>query len=62
MPPTIFVLGIMQPTDEMGVMVKSIGRHLSFVVILAVVTRSGLFLSPLPNDSELLVGMLNDLL
>jgi hypothetical protein len=52
----------MEPTDEMGVVIKSICGDLSFVVVLAVVTCGGLFLSPLPNDSELLVGMLNDLL
>jgi len=46
----------------MGVVVKSIGGDLSFVVVLAVVTRGCLFFSPLPDDSELLVGMLNDLL
>jgi hypothetical protein len=55
-------LGVVEPTDEMGVVIKSICRDLSFVVILAVVTRGGLLLSPLSNDSELLVGMLNDLL
>jgi hypothetical protein len=46
----------------MSVVIKSICRDLSFVVILAVVTRGSLLLSPLPNDPELLVGMLNDLL
>jgi hypothetical protein len=52
----------MEPTDQMGVVIKSICRDLSFVVILAVVARGGLLLSPLPNDSEFLVGVLNDLL
>jgi hypothetical protein len=46
----------------MGVVVKSIRSDLSCVVILAVVTRGGLFFGPLPDYSELLVGMLNDLL
>jgi hypothetical protein len=46
----------------MCVVVKSIGSNLSFVVVLAVVARSGLFFRTLANDSELLVGMLNDLL
>lgn len=45
----------------MGVVIKPIGSHLSVVVILAVVARGGLFFSTLPNDSEFLVGMLNDL-
>jgi hypothetical protein len=61
-PPTIFVLRIMEPTDLMGIMVETIGSHLSFVVILTVVTSGGLFFSPFPNDSEFLMGMLNDLL
>ncbi len=62
MSPTVFVFGIMEPADEMGVVVQLIGSSLSFVVILAVVTRSRLFLGSLPNDTELLVGVLNNLL
>jgi hypothetical protein len=58
----MLVFGIMQPTDKMGVVVKSIGSGLSFVIILAVVTGGSLFFGPLPNNSELIVGMLNDLL
>jgi hypothetical protein len=45
-----------------GVVVQSIGRSLSFVVILAVVPRGGLLFRSLPNDTELLVGVLNNLL
>ncbi|HEY1446868.1 MAG TPA: hypothetical protein VGF51_18485 [Acidimicrobiales bacterium] len=62
MPPTIFVFGIMKPTDLMGIVVEPIGSDLSLVVILTVVTRGGLLFSPLPNDSELLMGVLNNLL
>jgi hypothetical protein len=43
-------------------MVQSIGSGLSFLVILAVVARGCLLLGSLPNDAELLVGVLNDLL
>jgi hypothetical protein len=55
-------LGIVKPTDEMGIVVKTISGDLSFVVILAVVTRRSLFFRTLPHDSQLLVGVLNDLL
>jgi hypothetical protein len=61
-PPTIFVLGIVEPTDEVGIVVESVSRDLRFVVILAVITGGGLLLGPLSNDSELFVGMFNDLL
>lgn len=46
----------------MGVVVQSIGSGLSFVVFLAVVTRGRLLFGSLPNDTELLVSMLNNLL
>jgi hypothetical protein len=62
MAPTIFVFGIMQPTNKMGVVVKSIGSGLSFVVILAVVTSGCLFFGSLANNSEFVVCMLNNLL
>jgi hypothetical protein len=39
-----------------------IGSGLSFVVILAVVARRCLFFGSLPNNAELLVGVLNNLL
>jgi hypothetical protein len=60
--PTVFVFGIMQPTREMGVVVESIGRSLSFVVILAVVTCGRLLLGSFPNDAELLMCVFNNLL
>jgi hypothetical protein len=43
-------------------MVQSIGSGLSFLIILAVVARGCLLFGSLPNDAELLVGVLNDLL
>jgi hypothetical protein len=43
-------------------MVQAIGRGLSFVVILAVVARGCFLFGSLPNDAELLVGVLDDLL
>ena len=46
----------------MGVVVESIGSGLSLVVILAVVARRCLFFGSLPNDAELVVGVLNNLL
>jgi hypothetical protein len=52
----------MQPTNKMGVVVKSIGSGLSFVVILAVVTSGRLFFGSLANNSEFVVCMLNNLL
>jgi hypothetical protein len=52
----------MKPTDLMGIVVEPVGSDLSLVVILTVVTRGGLLFSPLPNDSELLMGVLNNLL
>jgi hypothetical protein len=61
-PPTLFVLVIVQPMDEMGVVVQSIGSRLSFVVILAVVARGGLLFGPLPNDAKLVVGVLDNFL
>jgi hypothetical protein len=45
----------------MGVVVKSIGSGLSFVVILAVVTRGRLLFGSLPNDTEFFVGVLDNL-
>ena len=43
-------------------MVQLIGSGLSFVIILAVVARCGLLFGSLPNDAELVVGVLNNLL
>jgi hypothetical protein len=60
--PTVFVFVIVQPMDEMGVVVESIGGRLCFVVVLAVVTRGRLFFSSLPNDTKLVVGVLDNLL
>jgi hypothetical protein len=45
-----------------GVVVQLIGSGLSFVVILAVVARGCLLFGTLPNDAELVVGVLNNLL
>jgi len=42
--------------------VQSIGSGLSFVVVLAVVARGRLLFHSLPNDTKLLVGVLNNLL
>jgi hypothetical protein len=42
--------------------VQSIRSGLSFVVILAVVARGCPLFGSLPNNAELLVGVLNDLL
>lgn len=43
-------------------MVQLIGSGLSFVIVLAVVARGCLLFGSLPNDAELVVGMLNNLL
>jgi hypothetical protein len=61
-PPAIFVRSIMQPTDQVCVMVESIGSSLSFLVILAVVARGRLLFRSLLHNTELLVSMLNNLL
>jgi hypothetical protein len=45
-----------------GVVVQSIGSGLSFVVVLSVVARSGFLFGSLANDTEFLVGVLNNLL
>jgi hypothetical protein len=52
----------MQPTHQVCVVVQSIRGGLSFVVILAVVARRCLLFGSLPNNTELLVGVLNNLL
>jgi hypothetical protein len=44
------------------VAVQSIGSGLSFVVILAVIARRCFLFGSLPNDAELLVGVLHNLL
>jgi hypothetical protein len=49
-------------TDEVGIVVQSIGRGLTFVKILPVVACGCLFFGSFPNDTELLVGVLNYLL
>ncbi|MGA7416792.1 MAG: hypothetical protein WBW80_02270 [Acidimicrobiales bacterium] len=43
-------------------MVQSIGSGLCFVVIPSVFARSRLLFGSLPNDTELFVGVLDDLL
>jgi hypothetical protein len=60
--PTVFVFVIMQPMNEMGVVVQSIRGGLGFVIVLAVVTRGRLLFGPLPNDAKLVVGVLDNLL
>ncbi len=60
--PTVFVFGVVQPTDDMGVVIQSISSGLSLVVIPAVVTRGRLLLGSFPNDAELLVSVFNNLL
>jgi hypothetical protein len=60
--PTVFVLGVMEPTNEMSLVIQSIGSSLGFVVVLAVVTRGCLLFGSLPNDVELLVSVFNNLL
>jgi len=46
----------------MCVVVQTIGRGLGFVVILAVVASGGFLLGSLPNDSQFLMGVLDNLL
>lgn len=52
----------MQPANLVGVVVKSIGSGLSFVVILTVVARGSLLFGSLPNDTEFFVGVLHNFL
>jgi hypothetical protein len=48
--------------DEMGVVVQTIGSRLRFVVVLAMVARGRLLFGPLPNDTKLVVGVLDNFL
>jgi hypothetical protein len=61
-PPAVFVFVIVQPMDEMGVVVQSIGSRLRFVVVLAVIARGRLLFGSLPDDAKLVVGVLDNFL
>jgi len=62
MAPSLLVLGIVEVTNLMRVVIKTIRRRLCFVIIPSVITGGRLLLSPLPHDVELLAGELDDLL
>ena len=52
----------MQSTDQMCVVVQTIGCGLGFVVVLAMVAGGRLLFGSLPDDAELLMGVLDNLL
>jgi hypothetical protein len=51
-----------QPTDEMGVVVQTIGRDLGFMIILAVIAGGRLLFGSLPDDAQFVIGVLDNLL
>jgi hypothetical protein len=62
MPPSIGVLGVVQPVELVGVVIEAISGSLGLVVALAVLASRGLLLGALANDVKLFAGQLHDLL
>jgi hypothetical protein len=61
MPPPVVILGVVEPVELVGVVIKAVGGLLGLVVVLAMVASGCFLFGALADDVELLAGELHDL-